>query len=95
MELILAMQKATLYIDESGKSSLLSDEKEPFIITGVILGDQEAIAVEGFFTYIKRKYGIDILWSEIRKKKGLREIKGIEIKDFFGIRGDGVYKALK
>jgi hypothetical protein len=53
------MQKSTLYIDESGKSSLLSNEKEPFILTGVILDDQETITIEGFFTYIKRKYHID------------------------------------
>lgn len=53
------MQKSTLFIDESGKSSLLSDEKEPFIITGVILDDQEITAIEGFFTYIKRRYQID------------------------------------
>jgi hypothetical protein len=53
------MNKSTLFIDESGKSSLLSDEDEPFIITGVILDDQEIITIEGFFTYIKRKYNID------------------------------------
>jgi hypothetical protein len=53
------MQKSTLFIDESGKSSLLSNEQEPFIITGVILDDQEIVTVEGFFTYIKRKYNID------------------------------------
>lgn len=53
------MQKSTLFIDESGKSSLLSNEDEPFIITGVILDDQEIITIEGFFTYIKRKYDID------------------------------------
>jgi len=53
------MNKSTLFIDESGKSSLLSDEKEPFIITGVILDDQEIVTIEGFFTYIKRKYKID------------------------------------
>jgi len=53
------MQKSTLFIDESGKSNLLLDEKEPFIVTGVILDDQESIAIEGFFTYIKRKYQID------------------------------------
>lgn len=53
------MHKSTLFIDESGKSSLLSDENEPFIITGVILDDQEITAIEGFFTYIKRKYQID------------------------------------
>lgn len=53
------MHKSTLFIDESGKSSLLSDEKQPFIITGAILDDQEISAIEGFFTYIKRKYQID------------------------------------
>lgn len=53
------MQKSTLFIDESGKSSLLSNEKEPFIMTGVILDNEEIDAIEGFFTYIKRKYGID------------------------------------
>lgn len=53
------MGKSTLFIDESGKSGLFSDEKEPFIMTGVILDNQEIDAIEGFFTYIKRKYGID------------------------------------
>jgi hypothetical protein len=53
------MQKSTLFIDESGKSSLLSNEKKPFILTGVILENREIITIEEFFTYIKRKYSID------------------------------------
>lgn len=48
--------KATLYLDESGKSSLAEQENEPFIITGVILNDDEINTVEGYFQYIKRKY---------------------------------------
>lgn len=50
--------KASLYLDESGKSSLV-EVKEPFIITGTIIHDLEIGAIEGFFTYIKRKYNID------------------------------------
>ena len=50
--------KASLYLDESGKSSLI-DVGEPFIITGTIIRDEEISAIEGFFTYIKRKYKID------------------------------------
>jgi len=50
---------STLFIDESGKSSLAEEENQPFILTGVILGDSEIPAVEGFFNYIKRKNGID------------------------------------
>jgi hypothetical protein len=53
------MRKYTLFIDESGKSSLLSKETEPFIITGVILEDKEISTVERFFIYIKSKYNID------------------------------------
>jgi len=49
---------STLYIDESGKSSLAETENEPFLIVGVILDNEEVAAVEGFFNYIKRKYHI-------------------------------------
>lgn len=52
--------KATLYLDESGKSSLAEKEDEPFIIAGVILDDSEVSAVEGYFNYIKRKYEIPL-----------------------------------
>lgn len=50
--------KLSLYLDESGKSSLL-EVKDPFIITGTIIHDDEIKAIEGFFTYIKRKFKID------------------------------------
>ncbi|HSW96827.1 MAG TPA: DUF3800 domain-containing protein [Candidatus Saccharimonadales bacterium] len=50
---------STLYIDESGKSSLLEKAEEPFILTGVILEETEKSAIEGFFNYIKLKYGIN------------------------------------
>ncbi len=50
---------ATLFIDESGKSSLIEKANEPFLITGVILDDSDRQIVEGFFGYIKLKYGID------------------------------------
>lgn len=52
------MGHSTLYIDESGKSSLSEKRNEPFIITGVIFDDSEINTVEGFFSYIKRKYKI-------------------------------------
>lgn len=54
------MKKATLFIDESGKSSLIKKTGDPFILTGVILNEEEIIPVEGFFNFIKRKYSIDI-----------------------------------
>src|SRR5947209_3774202 len=50
---------STLYIDESGKSSLVEITEEPFILTGVILDQEEKSPVEGFFNYIKRKYSIN------------------------------------
>lgn len=54
------MNHATLFVDESGKSSLAEKVDEPFILTGVILDDTEISSVQGFFNYIKRKYEIDI-----------------------------------
>ena len=56
---IIPMRHSTLFIDESGKSSLSADTSEPFILTGVILDEDDIKTVEGFFNYIKRKYGID------------------------------------
>lgn len=53
------MYKQTLFIDESGKSSLAEKADEPFILTGVILKEEDINTVEGFFNYIKRKYQID------------------------------------
>ncbi|HEX8931921.1 MAG TPA: DUF3800 domain-containing protein [Patescibacteria group bacterium] len=50
---------STLLIDESGKSSLIEKAEEPFILTGVILDEEEKTPIEGFFNYIKRKYDID------------------------------------
>jgi hypothetical protein len=54
------MNHATLFIDESGKSSLAERADEPFILTGVILDDTEIPSVEGFFSYIKRKFEIEL-----------------------------------
>ncbi len=53
-------QKATLYIDESGKSSLKEQLNNPFIMTGVIIDDAEINSIEGYFDYIKRKFGIPV-----------------------------------
>ena len=53
------MKHSTLFLDESGKSSLAEKQNEPFVLTGVILDENEIIPVEGFFNYIKRKYEID------------------------------------
>lgn len=54
------MQKhSTLFVDESGKSSLIEKTNEPFILTGVILDEEDIKTVEGFFNYIKKKYQID------------------------------------
>lgn len=50
---------STLYIDESGKSSLIDNAEEPFILTGVLLDQEEKSPIEGFFNYIKRKYKIN------------------------------------
>ncbi|MBU3979222.1 hypothetical protein KJ980_05520 [Patescibacteria group bacterium] len=38
---------------------MIEKAEEPFILTGVILDEEEKIPIEGFFSYIKRKYGID------------------------------------
>jgi hypothetical protein len=38
---------------------LLEKGNEPFILTGVLLDDEEIVKIEGYFNYIKRKYGID------------------------------------
>jgi len=53
------MEHSTLFIDESGKSSLVDSKYNQFILTGVILNDDDIKTVEGFFTYIRRKYKID------------------------------------
>lgn len=53
------MNLATLFLDESGKSSLAEKENEPFLLTGVILEQEEISPVQGFFNYIKLKYKID------------------------------------
>lgn len=52
------MKKITLYIDESGKSSLKEQINMPFIMTGVIIEDAEINSIEGYFNYIKRKFSI-------------------------------------
>jgi hypothetical protein len=54
------MNHSTLFIDESGKSSLAVKMDEPFILTGVILDDSKIATIEGFFRYIKRKLGVPI-----------------------------------
>jgi hypothetical protein len=54
------MNHSTLFIDESGKSSLAVKMDEPFILTGVILDDSEIATIEGFFRYIKLKLGVPI-----------------------------------
>lgn len=51
---------ATLFIDESGKSSLADAESEPFLLTGAILENKEIQTIEGFFTYIKRRFSIPL-----------------------------------
>lgn len=53
------MKHSTLFIDESGKSSLAELKNDPFILTGVILDDEEIASIQGYFNYIKRKYNID------------------------------------
>lgn len=57
---LIMKNKTTLYIDESGMSSLKEKQNNPFIMTGVIIDDVEISAIEGFFSYIKRKYGISL-----------------------------------
>lgn len=51
--------KSTLYIDESGKSSLKELENNPFVMTGLIIEDREISSIEGYFNYIKRKFNIE------------------------------------
>lgn len=50
--------KTTLFIDESGKSSLSDYNNTTFILTGVILDNNELQTTEGFFNYIKLKYNL-------------------------------------
>lgn len=54
------MNHFTLFLDESGKSSLTAKTNEPFILTGVILNDEEINTIAGFFEYIKRRFGFDL-----------------------------------
>jgi len=54
------MKRSKLFIDESGQASLASDSTSPFILTGVIVDDEEIKTIEGFFSYIKRKYSIEV-----------------------------------
>lgn len=49
----------TLFLDESGKSSLMDLDQTVFLLAGVLLEDSEIKVVEGFFKYIKRKHGLD------------------------------------
>lgn len=53
------MKHSTLFIDESGKSSLIDKNFEYFLLTGVILNNHEIPSIEGFFNYIKLKYSIN------------------------------------
>jgi len=53
------MKHFNLYLDESGKSSLIERNEEPFVLTGVILDNNEVKTVEGFFSYIKLKHGFN------------------------------------
>ena len=39
--------------------------------------------------------GIPLIWNEIRRKEALRTIEDSEIKEFFEIRENEVYKDLK
>lgn len=50
---------STLFIDESGKSSLADKKDEPFVLTGIIIDDEDLKNIEGFFNYIKRRFGLD------------------------------------
>lgn len=50
---------STLFIDESGKSSLIEKKNQPFILTGAILDNSKISSIEGFFNFIKLKYDID------------------------------------
>ena len=52
------MYKKKLFLDESGKASLISDDN--FILTGVVVEQRYKTVVEGYFNFIKGKYHIDI-----------------------------------
>jgi hypothetical protein len=54
------VKHSTLFIDESGKASLIDRKYEDFLLTGVILDDDDLKTVEGFFNYIKRRNGLDL-----------------------------------
>ncbi len=50
---------AYLYIDESGKSSLSDDTSNHFLLTGVIVKQEDLITIEGFFNFIKLKFSLN------------------------------------
>lgn len=52
------MFKTKLFLDESGKASLASSDD--FILTGVILQQRYKSIVEGYFNFIKSKYGVNV-----------------------------------
>jgi hypothetical protein len=84
------MEKSTLFIDESGRSSLLSGGLE---ITDLI----------SYITFFRvrellsknKDTGIPLIWEKIKERKVLRVIEESEIRDFFGIKKDEVHKDLK
>ena len=49
---------AYLYIDESGKSSLSDLSSNHFLLTGVIVKQEDLITIEGFFNFIKLKFSL-------------------------------------
>jgi hypothetical protein len=84
---------STLYIDESGKSSLIDNAEEPFILTGVLLDQEEKSPIEGFFNYIKRKYKINP--NIPFHRRDLDRISEDRVRAFFKVEKGKVHKYLK
>lgn len=52
------MKRYFLYVDESGIANLLDMSYKHFLLTGVIISAEESDNIDGYFNFIKRKYGL-------------------------------------
>lgn len=51
--------KSTLFLDESGKATLTDPKYDVFLLTGIILDDEEVNNIESYFSYIKRRFDLN------------------------------------
>lgn len=54
------MKSYYLYVDESGIANLLDLSYEHFLLTGVLVSEEEAENMNGYFNIMKRKYGLNL-----------------------------------